>query len=434
MEQLRLTGNQHFSSGNFLAAIDSYSQVLCLYFSPQSIQKLIRQGLQVNPECALLYSNRAACFLALKRFAEAESDASRAIQIQYSLIKAHYRLVLALMGLSKFNEAFHASNLALIQDPACQSILKLREECLKMMNRSQDCCDNCAASPSSDLCVTCAPISQKKKRSSPKVSAKIIADLPPLEASILKHLRSLIQSIKSGDRSVENSPVEGLFHKLTNSASFVDTLFPGTPSSVLSSLPSNLLELLSWEPLTVDLSSVVNSAASVLRRVKERGASAGDIMDEATQNFLLPQIAKEALARELVDAVRKLGKKLSLAKAKTSLTVAHMESQVLEEIGRIEPSVISALCTTSTSVQNNFLGREWAQLILDDTERFCSSEKMSPCIDSLFEVNSRSTPPATMAWIEKDQLRDSYPALFECVEALHQIAFEVNGEYLSVTF
>merc|ERR1712113_147430 len=52
-----------------------------------------------------LFSNRAACFLKLGRYAQAREDAEKAIELKPDLTKGHFRLALALQAEEKFAEA-----------------------------------------------------------------------------------------------------------------------------------------------------------------------------------------------------------------------------------------------------------------------------------------------------------------------------------------
>ncbi|XP_004608640.2 protein unc-45 homolog B [Sorex araneus] len=90
--QLKEDGNRHFQKQDYKAAARSYGQAL----------KLTKDKALL----ATLYRNRAACGLKTENYAQAASDASRAIDIDSSDIKALYRRCQALERLGKLDQAF----------------------------------------------------------------------------------------------------------------------------------------------------------------------------------------------------------------------------------------------------------------------------------------------------------------------------------------
>ncbi|XP_006832391.1 PREDICTED: protein unc-45 homolog B isoform X3 [Chrysochloris asiatica] len=90
--QLKEEGNGHFQLQDYKAAAKSYSQAL----------KLTKDKALL----ATLYRNRAACGLKTESYVQAASDASRAIDINSSDIKALYRRCQALEHLGKLDQAF----------------------------------------------------------------------------------------------------------------------------------------------------------------------------------------------------------------------------------------------------------------------------------------------------------------------------------------
>uniref|UniRef100_A0A8C0I1Q0 Unc-45 myosin chaperone B n=1 Tax=Balaenoptera musculus TaxID=9771 RepID=A0A8C0I1Q0_BALMU len=90
--QLKEEGNRHFQLQDYKAAAKSYSQAL----------KLTKDKALL----ATLYRNLAACGLKTESYAQAASDASRAIDINSSDIKALYRRSQALEHLGELAQAF----------------------------------------------------------------------------------------------------------------------------------------------------------------------------------------------------------------------------------------------------------------------------------------------------------------------------------------
>uniref|UniRef100_A0A8C5T051 Unc-45 myosin chaperone B n=1 Tax=Malurus cyaneus samueli TaxID=2593467 RepID=A0A8C5T051_9PASS len=90
--QLKEEGNKYFQASDYEKALQSYSQAIKLN-KDKALQ-------------AVLYRNRSACFLKKEEYAKAASDASRAIDINASDIKALYRRSQALEKLGKLDQAF----------------------------------------------------------------------------------------------------------------------------------------------------------------------------------------------------------------------------------------------------------------------------------------------------------------------------------------
>ncbi|NXY25101.1 UN45B protein, partial [Atrichornis clamosus] len=90
--QLKEEGNKYFQASDYEKALQSYTQAIKLN-KDKALQ-------------AVLYRNRAACFLKKEEYAKAASDASRAIDTNASDIKALYRRSQALEKLGKLDQAF----------------------------------------------------------------------------------------------------------------------------------------------------------------------------------------------------------------------------------------------------------------------------------------------------------------------------------------
>ncbi|XP_060114897.1 protein unc-45 homolog B [Heteronotia binoei] len=90
--QLKDEGNKYFQNNDYENAIKSYSKALKLT-KDKTLQ-------------AVLYRNRAACFLKKESYAQVATDASRAIDIDPADIKALYRRSQALEKLGKLDQAF----------------------------------------------------------------------------------------------------------------------------------------------------------------------------------------------------------------------------------------------------------------------------------------------------------------------------------------
>ncbi|XP_007935498.1 protein unc-45 homolog B [Orycteropus afer afer] len=116
--QLKEEGNQQFQRQDYKAAVKSYSQAL----------KLTKDKALL----ATLYRNRAACGLKTENYVQAASDASRAIDINSSDIKALYRRCQALEHLGKLDQAFKDVQRCATLEPRNQNF----QETLRRLNTS----------------------------------------------------------------------------------------------------------------------------------------------------------------------------------------------------------------------------------------------------------------------------------------------------------
>ncbi|BDA44578.1 probable Hsp70-Hsp90 organizing protein 1 at N-terminal half [Coccomyxa sp. Obi] len=87
-ENEREAGNDAYALGQFPTAVAHYSRALA-----------------EQPHSAVLLSNRAAAYLAMRWFAQAEADAQKAVALRPDWPKAHARLGAAKLGLRKFSQA-----------------------------------------------------------------------------------------------------------------------------------------------------------------------------------------------------------------------------------------------------------------------------------------------------------------------------------------
>ena len=95
-EQNKARGNEAFGAGEYGQAILLYSLVL------DKAAELPDPTLFPQD---IIYSNRAACFLKLGQHEKAEEDAKRAVAINMSNVKAHFRRGLALHAMGRYAEA-----------------------------------------------------------------------------------------------------------------------------------------------------------------------------------------------------------------------------------------------------------------------------------------------------------------------------------------
>ncbi|KAM4796441.1 protein unc-45 homolog B [Rhinophrynus dorsalis] len=108
--QLKEEGNKYFQSNDYDQAIDCYSKAL----------KLIKD----KKIMAVLYRNRAACYLKKENYIQAATDASKAIDVDASDIKALFRRCQALEKLGKLDQAYKDVQRCATLEPKNQTFLE----------------------------------------------------------------------------------------------------------------------------------------------------------------------------------------------------------------------------------------------------------------------------------------------------------------------
>ncbi|CAI5740965.1 unnamed protein product [Hyaloperonospora brassicae] len=123
MEPLRAEGNACFKAQAFPAAIDKYTAALAA--APSSSELTDEARSDVNAQRVVLYSNRAACFLQLQDFIQAEQDCTRALALDQDNTKARYRRAQAHMGLGNMSQAFQDVRWVLRHTPTNKAAIAL---------------------------------------------------------------------------------------------------------------------------------------------------------------------------------------------------------------------------------------------------------------------------------------------------------------------
>ncbi|KAL1783082.1 small glutamine-rich tetratricopeptide repeat-containing protein beta [Sigmodon hispidus] len=112
-----IAGNNHMKEENYTAAVDCYTQAI-----------------ELDPNNAVYYCNRAAAQSKLSHYKDAIKDCERAIAIDSKYSKAYGRMGLALTAMNKFEEAVTSYQKALDLDPendSYKSNLKIAEQKLR---------------------------------------------------------------------------------------------------------------------------------------------------------------------------------------------------------------------------------------------------------------------------------------------------------------
>ncbi|KAA6390754.1 MAG: hypothetical protein EZS28_013717 [Streblomastix strix] len=89
----------------------------------EKAQQLYTDALVLQPKHAVCYSNRAACFLKLQKYTEAETDCSSAIKIDSSYVKAWVRRGIVRRAMNKLTEALDDLQEARKLDPKSELVL-----------------------------------------------------------------------------------------------------------------------------------------------------------------------------------------------------------------------------------------------------------------------------------------------------------------------
>ena len=105
-------GNAAFKTGEYESAIEHYTR-----------------SLREDGETAVAYANRSMSYLKLERWAEAERDASAALELDASYLKAHQRRGVARRRLGKFLEATMDYENALLLEPNSKVLREDRAAC-----------------------------------------------------------------------------------------------------------------------------------------------------------------------------------------------------------------------------------------------------------------------------------------------------------------
>ncbi|XP_051846568.1 small glutamine-rich tetratricopeptide repeat-containing protein beta-like [Antechinus flavipes] len=116
-DQLKDEGNNHMKEENYGAAVDCYTQAI-----------------ELDPNNAVYYCNRAAAQSKLGHYSDAIKDCERAIEIDSKYSKAYGRMGLALTAMNKYEEAITSYQKALDLDPendSYKSNLKIAEQKLR---------------------------------------------------------------------------------------------------------------------------------------------------------------------------------------------------------------------------------------------------------------------------------------------------------------
>lgn len=120
-EQHKVEGNQHLANKDYLKAIESYTRAV-----------------ELNPENAIYYSNRAAVHSHMNNHQLAIDDCLVAIQKNPSYSKPYGRLGLSYFSLGKYQEAVEYYRKALLLEPGSETLKASLDAAEKKLTEPQD--------------------------------------------------------------------------------------------------------------------------------------------------------------------------------------------------------------------------------------------------------------------------------------------------------
>jgi tetratricopeptide (TPR) repeat protein len=132
-----------------------------------------------SKEKAILFANRSMCWFSMKKFLDAESDASEAIKLDGSYVKAYYRKTVALVGLNRLSEAREAVRAGLTLKPDDKELLAQLaavESAIAKGGSAADTGSSKSSASTSSATKTVAASSSSKVENKPSSSSVASAD------------------------------------------------------------------------------------------------------------------------------------------------------------------------------------------------------------------------------------------------------------------
>lgn len=117
-DALKNEANKFFEAQKYLPAIEKYTSAL-----------------ELTPNSAVLYSNRAFANIKIENFGRAIQDAQKAIELDKTFVKGYYRMATAKLALGKHKEALSFFRQVVKIAPNDRDARKKLEECEKTVRR-----------------------------------------------------------------------------------------------------------------------------------------------------------------------------------------------------------------------------------------------------------------------------------------------------------
>lgn len=131
---LKQHGNKSFANGRFGEAVGHYTRAIDAMtgtsVSPSTDSENSETAAGHKKQLAVLYANRAACFLKLVDFGKAEADADRAVSTDRTYVKGFHRRAMAKSGLNKFQQALEDYEIVVRANPQSELLQKEVNKCM----------------------------------------------------------------------------------------------------------------------------------------------------------------------------------------------------------------------------------------------------------------------------------------------------------------
>ncbi|KAI8128674.1 RNA polymerase II-associated protein 3 [Lucilia cuprina] len=172
--EIKDRGNKHVKMAEYPMAIEAYTQAIELY-----------------PDDAVYYSNRALCYLKLERYDECIDDCERAIDIDRLAVKAYYRRMMANESLGNNMDALKDCTTVLMIEPKNSEAKRSLERINERLRKNVKSTNGPNFSPLSTNLVDILPIDKPAyKRSTKPLSRIAIADVVgPKDSKIYDNLK-----------------------------------------------------------------------------------------------------------------------------------------------------------------------------------------------------------------------------------------------------
>jgi len=117
-EQLKTQANEFFAKGKYKQALELYDQAI-----------------ELNPNSAIYYNNRAFTYFKLEQYGGAIADATKSIELDKTYAKAYYRRASAYLALGKYKDGLRDFKQVVKIYPANKEAQEKLKQCEKIVKR-----------------------------------------------------------------------------------------------------------------------------------------------------------------------------------------------------------------------------------------------------------------------------------------------------------
>ncbi|CDW52887.1 serine:threonine protein phosphatase 5 [Trichuris trichiura] len=129
---LRTKANNHFNGLAHFQEVLTRSYIIFAAKQYDKAIELYTQALELNPDDLHIWCNRSLAYIRTELYALALSDASKAIAIDDTYVKAYYRRATAYMAMGKFKLALADFDAVIKVRPNDRDVIQKREECSRL--------------------------------------------------------------------------------------------------------------------------------------------------------------------------------------------------------------------------------------------------------------------------------------------------------------